>query len=772
MNLAYSVPAVPFYQMLSGIGDTLNAGNDQANAQAQQQYKNALEAQNTALVTAAATGQPLPAVSPIAPPVPQSFIQRLIGGFSGGQGTPAPVPAAPAPIASATNSPAMQGVLPVAPAARGPGSPTPAQAAAYGTYRAGGLPPTGAQAIVAGLSGESGANLDPNSQNNSGTEAGGIINPKGSFGVANWNGPRQAQLVNYARQTGGNPASAETQHAFVQWDLQHNFPQVWQQLNDPDLPAQDKLAAFVNVYENPKDKAGAIAARTPYLANNYGEPAGAVATRAAPNLVAGPGGGSVVSPDAGVMGAAGDVGAPGAPGAVTPAIPTGNGPIMDRLKAMPIENLALIAGAQSSPGSMGSYLAPIAKTIMEQRLKEAGATPATVIGPDDPRRAALGIPDSDKRIFQQTGAERKLEPLSEPKTDKETAIHIQDLGEDKYGNKIKGYMKADGTPVVVKLPTPEGGEGTAAEVPPDVHGQPALDALDPALKGRVQMIVEGRGNFPTGRELTTPFGRHIAEAVSQVDPSFETGNPQSRIKVLNDFKSGRTANAVTAGNTALLHLGELNDLANKIDNFDTGIPGNEYLNKANNAVAKSAQNARSALLKSYDSINQKYAGEIEKFYAGVGTQSEREADIRNMDSNMSPTEMRAVMAANAKALGAKVAQLQDRWRTGMGPLGGDFPLLGTQQQAIMRGLGVEPPTSSAAEPLISPGGGQQGGQRAAPVEQPTAAAPVDRSQIPPAQLVDSAKKAFANPDLSPGKRAAILDDLRSRKIDPSLYGLQ
>jgi Phage tail lysozyme len=396
----YTVPAVNFYGMLSGIGDTLQSNTDQANAQAQQAYKEALAQQQINQGIAAVNQQPYNA-QPLTPPVPQSFMQRLIGGFNGNQPAPAPVVAPVAYNPPAASSPAMQGVLPTAPAAKGV---TPEQSATYGNARAWGLPHSGASALVAAISGESGASLDPNSQNNSGTERGGIINPDGSFGMANWNGSRQAQLLNYARQTGGDPKSRATQTAFVQWELQHNYPQVWQKLNDPDLSAQDKLAAVVNDYENPKDKAGAIAARTPYLnalsSLNGGQeqPAGVLgttATRAAPNLVAGPGVGSVVSPD----------NAAGAPQAAP-----------EQAAAAPAGTVSF-GGRNYTLGQAYQMLqSPAMKQIGEALIKRFGEQTGkfTVLPPGAPGRDKY-VSSDDARTLMVDQSSGKVEALSEPK---------------------------------------------------------------------------------------------------------------------------------------------------------------------------------------------------------------------------------------------------------------------------------------------------------------------------------------------------------------------
>lgn len=143
------------------------------------------------------------------------------------------------------------------------------QAGAYLGYRRLGLPHSGASSLIANLSGESGPGLDPNAMNNSGTDAGGIINPKGAFGVAQWNGPRQEQLLNFSRQAGLDPSDREAQLKFTAWDLQNNYPDLWNQLKDPNSDPKANLQRIVAEYERPADVPGEVSKRAAYLSAGY-----------------------------------------------------------------------------------------------------------------------------------------------------------------------------------------------------------------------------------------------------------------------------------------------------------------------------------------------------------------------------------------------------------------------------------------------------------------------------------------------------------------------
>jgi len=143
------------------------------------------------------------------------------------------------------------------------------QSQGVATFRSMGLPLNGALPIIANLSGESGAHLNPTATNNSGTERGGAINPNGAFGLPQLNGPRQAQLLNFSQQQGLDPNNRDTQLKFVAWDIRNNYPALWRQLSDPKSDPHANLASLVKVYERPANPEAAIAQRAQYLGSAY-----------------------------------------------------------------------------------------------------------------------------------------------------------------------------------------------------------------------------------------------------------------------------------------------------------------------------------------------------------------------------------------------------------------------------------------------------------------------------------------------------------------------
>jgi hypothetical protein len=138
---------------------------------------------------------------------------------------------------------------------------------AFAHYLAKGVGRNAAAGIVGVLSFESA--LNPISANNSGTETGGVINPKGSYGLAQWNGPRQAALAEFASGKNMDVAALETQLDFVLTECANSFPSVWAAI-EADMNVADFVSLFVRSYENPAkpepEIAGALATAQSLLA--------------------------------------------------------------------------------------------------------------------------------------------------------------------------------------------------------------------------------------------------------------------------------------------------------------------------------------------------------------------------------------------------------------------------------------------------------------------------------------------------------------------------
>jgi hypothetical protein len=151
----------------------------------------------------------------------------------------------------------------------------------------------------------------------------------------------------------------------------------------------------------------------------------------------------------------------------------------------------------------------------------------------------------------------------------------------------------------------------------------SMEKSDPATAAQVKAIIEGRTAYPTGSRLN-PVQQRVKELVTLVDPTFETGNSGARMKVRNEFLAGgpnTPAGQITAGNTAIQHLGHLLDASDKLGGASDWGPLNSTLNDVNVAIKGRSNDTG---LVTYNNALGRFAEEATKFYRGVGG---TEADI-------------------------------------------------------------------------------------------------------------------------------------------------
>lgn len=209
------------------------------------------------------------------------------------------------------------------------------------------------------------------------------------------------------------------------------------------------------------------------------------------------------------------------------------------------------------------------------------------------------------------------------------------------------------------------GEGTPAATPKDalqLHGEDYLKTLPPKKAGIVRQIVEGRSEFPAGFIMKTSYGQWLSQAVAQAEPGFTQADFNTRRAVQKEWNAGgpnSPAGNLTAGNTAIQHLGKLSDAAEKLENWSGWGALNSPLNWATLKERDIAQDPR---VSNFDSIRNKYIEEATKFYRGTGgTEADLQRDIHSLNAAQSPEQLRQAIAVQAELMQSKVNALQDRW---------------------------------------------------------------------------------------------------------------
>lgn len=220
----------------------------------------------------------------------------------------------------------------------------------------------------------------------------------------------------------------------------------------------------------------------------------------------------------------------------------------------------------------------------------------------------------------------------------------------------KGKGASDGTdPASVA-----GGGSPDAKATKAGFNDSALNGVPEDVQAIVKGMVEGRIQHPGSFALTKPYWQAMMQVATKYDPNFDATSWNARVAVRKDFTSGKSAQAITAMNTALGHAGSLMDDFKKLDNGDVpawnwlvNIYGKEVQGKDAMTVAKMG----------VDSL----ASEARKVFAasGVGNLTELQEWQKNFPLNGSAEQQAGALRKFADLLNSRLLALSERYNNGM-----------------------------------------------------------------------------------------------------------
>jgi hypothetical protein len=207
-------------------------------------------------------------------------------------------------------------------------------------------------------------------------------------------------------------------------------------------------------------------------------------------------------------------------------------------------------------------------------------------------------------------------------------------------------------------------EDTMAPPPGDVSksGEEYLATLPGGPKGslanQVRALAEGRRAMPTGTALRSPIVQQLVGAASQYDPTLDAANSITRVATRKDFTSGKSAQNITAINTALGHFGSLWKASQGLEN--RSIP-------AWNAVANATESATGdPRVNKFNLARNAVVNELERVFRGSGGS---EADIAQwratINSSMSPDQLRESIAQGIDLLHSRLEAIGNQYNQGM-----------------------------------------------------------------------------------------------------------
>jgi hypothetical protein len=219
------------------------------------------------------------------------------------------------------------------------------------------------------------------------------------------------------------------------------------------------------------------------------------------------------------------------------------------------------------------------------------------------------------------------------------------------------------------------------------HGDAYLAKIDPTMAQQVKALSEGRMAFPSGFALKSPYWQNMLRMVSQYDPSFDAINYNARSKTRNDFTAGKSAQNLTAFNTAIQHLDTLDKSIAPLNN--SSYP---TWNKWANAISSETGNTTFQVAKkNFDTAKTAVSDELTRAFRGAGGNVH---DImeweKSINSAESPQALHAAVKQAIDLLRGRVEAVGDQYNRGMGTTKDPLELLSPKAQtAIKRMTGEE-----------------------------------------------------------------------------------
>jgi len=207
---------------------------------------------------------------------------------------------------------------------------------------------------------------------------------------------------------------------------------------------------------------------------------------------------------------------------------------------------------------------------------------------------------------------------------------------------------------------------------------------DPGLRAYIQSIVHGLNkpeNFrtPKGADITP---MQIAIAASRADPTFSVTDFNTRNDAMKSFKDGKDAANVQALNQVAAHLQQLEQVAPKLSGM--AIP---YVGGMVNHAVNAAKDVNTGDLTTWNQVADAVAHETRAVFnnnKGAGTQSELEANLKQLSGDGSTAQKMAALTAIKRLIGSRIAIIEGKYKNALGRGAGDPGIL-PETRAILSG---------------------------------------------------------------------------------------
>lgn len=222
-------------------------------------------------------------------------------------------------------------------------------------------------------------------------------------------------------------------------------------------------------------------------------------------------------------------------------------------------------------------------------------------------------------------------------------------------------------------------------IPPEhstLHGKDYLATLPPGIQNTVKSIVEGKVPL-TSFSIRNNQRDAMIQRATQYDPTFEAGKAPARMAVQKDFTSGVAARNVTAINTAIRHMGTLDELGQALDSKDV-----QVANRVINTIRTQFGDPR---VNNFDTAKGAVGNELMRVFRQVNASDQETKDWEaKFSSAQSPAQMRGAIKTGVALLQGRIEALDEQWKRGMDTDKGYPQLLTPITKDILGRLGGNP----------------------------------------------------------------------------------
>lgn len=209
----------------------------------------------------------------------------------------------------------------------------------------------------------------------------------------------------------------------------------------------------------------------------------------------------------------------------------------------------------------------------------------------------------------------------------------------------------------------EGAEGLTFVRNPALGSGERDEALLRTQPEGVQQLVRGLVDYriplPSGFALRSPYWQRVLALASAYDPTFDASNYQARMRLRQDFLSGKAAQNIRSLNTAIGHLHTLNQAANALNN--TNWP------KFNTIANWMRSNMGDPRVVRFNMAANAVESELAALFKGTGaTDQEIKAWRANLSASQSPEQLKGAIDQALELLASRMQALKNQWEVGMG----------------------------------------------------------------------------------------------------------